>query len=62
LKGNSTFLYRHDYNSEADIRALKAICLYYSGEVQAARMEVKSALAIDSKNQQALAIQNFIKK
>ena len=61
LKGNSAFLYRHDYNSEADIRALKAICLYYAGDVQSASIEVKSALEIDSKNQQALAIQNFIK-
>ncbi|MFQ6043271.1 MAG: tetratricopeptide repeat protein [Candidatus Poribacteria bacterium] len=61
LKGNSAFLYRHDYNSEADIHALKAICLYYAGDVQAASSEVESALEIDSENQQALAIGNFIK-
>ncbi|HIE30610.1 TPA: hypothetical protein EYP66_25405 [Candidatus Poribacteria bacterium] len=60
LKADSTSLYRHDYNSEADIHALKAICLYYAGDVQSASVEIKSALEIDSKNQQALAIQKFI--
>jgi len=60
LKANSAFLYRHDYNSEADIHALKAVCLYYAGDVKSANLEVKSALEIDSKNQTALAIQNAI--
>lgn len=61
LKANSAFLYRHDYNSEADIHALKAVCLYYAGDVKSASIEVKAALEIDSKNQTALAIQNAIK-
>jgi len=61
LKGNSVFLYRHDYRSEADIHALKAICSYYAGDVEAASIEVKSALEMDSNHQTALAIQNFVR-
>ena len=61
LKANSAFLYRHDYSSEADIHALKALCLYYAGDIESASIEVKSALEIDNKNQTALGIQNFIK-
>ena len=60
LKADSALLYRHDYNSEADIHALKAACLYYAGDVKSASIEVKSALEIDSKNQTALAIQKSI--
>ena len=60
LKANSAFLYRHDYNSEADIHALKAVCLYYAGDVKSASIEVKAALEIDNNNQTALAIQNAI--
>ncbi|MBC8233852.1 tetratricopeptide repeat protein [bacterium] len=62
LKANSVFLYRHDYSSEADIHALKAVCLYYAGDVKSASIEVKAALEIDSKNQTALAIQNAIRR
>jgi tetratricopeptide (TPR) repeat protein len=60
LKANSAFLYRHDYSSEADIHALKALCSYYAGDVESASSEVKSALEIDSNHQTALATQNFI--
>jgi len=62
LEANSTLLYRHDYTSEADIHALKAVCLYYAGDAKSANIEVEVALKIDSKNQTALAIQNAIRR
>jgi tetratricopeptide (TPR) repeat protein len=61
LKANSAFLYRHDYSSEADIHALKALCSYYAEDIESASIEVKSALEIDSNNQTALATQQFIR-
>ena len=61
-EANLALLYRHDYNSEADLHALKATCLYYLGDANSASIEVKSALAIDSENKTALALANLLNR
>ena len=61
LKGDTSLLYRHDYNSAGDIHALKAANLYYAGEMEAARRAVELALSIDQNNKTAIAISRLSK-
>ena len=37
LDGNADYLYRHDYDSEADLYALKAQCYYFLGNIDGAK-------------------------
>ena len=60
LQGDAKYLYRYDYNSEADLRALKAQCYYYLGEWDKARDEVNRVLAIEKNNSVALTIQSLL--
>ena len=60
LQGNSEYLYRHDYDSEADLHALKAQCYYYLGERSKALDEVNRVLAIEKGNSVALAIKGLL--
>lgn len=60
LQANSAYLYRHDYNSKADLYALKAQCYYYLGEPDKARDEVERVLAIERNNSAALAMKKLL--
>lgn len=62
LQGDAQYLFRHDYQSKADLYALKAACYYYLGEYQPATVEIDKALQIDTANKTAIALQNLIKK
>ncbi len=60
LQGNKGYLYRHDYDSPADLHALKAQCYYYLNEIDRAREEVNLSLAIEEDNDSALAIRGLL--
>lgn len=60
LKANSTYMYRHDYDSVADIYALKAQSYYYLGDLEKARSEVDKVLAIEKDNDAALAMKQLL--
>lgn len=57
---DSRYMYRHDYNSEADLYALKAQCYYYLGEFENAKSEVDKALAKDANNRTALLMKKIL--
>ena len=59
-QGNNKYLYRHNYDSEADIHALKAQCYYYLNKIEDAQNEIKHTLAIEKDNNVALAIKDLI--
>jgi len=61
LKGNNEYLYRHDYNSQADLHVLKAQCYYYLGELDEAQNQVNSALDIEKHNSAALALEKLLR-
>ena len=61
LQGKAEYLYRHDYDSQSDLYALKAQCYYYLGEPENAREEVERVLAAEKNNIAALAMQNLMK-
>ncbi len=60
LQGDAEYLYRHDYDSEADLRALKIQCYYYLGEWDKARDEINRVLAIEKNNSVALTIKKLL--
>ena len=60
LKANLTFLFRHDYQTIADLHALKAACYYYLGESELARTSVGAATQVDSQNAAALSLERLL--
>ena len=60
LQGDAAYLYRHDYNSEADLYALKAQCYYQLGELDKSRKEIERVLAIEKDNSVALAMRKLL--
>jgi tetratricopeptide (TPR) repeat protein len=60
LQGDAAYLYRHDYDSEADLYALRAQCYYYLGELNKARDEIKRSLAMEKNNSSALAMRKLL--
>ena len=62
LQGDAQYLFRHDYQSNADLYALKAACYYYLGEHEPATAEIAKALQIDTTNRTAIALQNLLRK
>jgi len=60
LQGDAAYLYRHDYDSEADIYALRAQCYYYLGELDKARDEIDRSLAVEKNNSAALAMRKLL--
>ena len=60
LDGNAKYLYRHDYDSEADPHALKVQCYYYLGEFDKARDEIDVVLAVEKNNGVALAVKRLL--
>ncbi len=62
LQGDTQYLFRHDYQSNADLYALKAACYYYLGEHEPATAEIAKVLQIDATNRTAIALQNLLRK
>ena len=62
LQADAQYLFRHDYDSKADLYALKASCYFYIGEHQSAEVEINKALQIDTTNRTAIALQNLLKE
>ena len=62
LQGDAQYLFRHDYDSKADLYALKASCYFYLGEHQSAEVEINKALQIDTTHRTAVALQNLLKE
>ena len=62
LQGDAEYLFRHDYQSKADLYALKAACYYYLGEHQPATAEIAKALQLDTTHRTAIALQNLLKE
>ena len=62
LQGDAQYLFRHDYDSKADLYVLKASCYFYLGENQSAAVEINKALQIDTTHRTAVALQNLLKE
>jgi len=60
LQGDAAYLYRHDYDSKADLYALRAQCYYYLGELDKARDEITRSLAVEGNNSAALAMRKLL--
>ena len=61
LQADHRTLFRHDYQSAADLYALRAACYYYLGQTILARSSVESALQTESSNTAALSLQRLLK-
>ena len=61
LQADHRTLFRHDYQSAADLYALRAACYYYLGETDLARSAIESALQIEPSNMAALSLQQLLK-
>ncbi len=62
LQADAQYLFRHDYDSKADLYALKASCYFYLGEHQSVAVEINKALQIDTTHETAIALQNLLKE
>ena len=62
MEADETFLYRHDYNSKAEIYALKAACYFYLGEKQLAHEEIEKAKQLDGENRTVIALQKLLQE
>lgn len=60
FQGDHRTLFRHDYQSAADIHAFRAACYYYLGETNLARSAIGSALQTEPSNTAALALQGLL--
>ena len=58
---DNRFLFRHDYQSAADLHALKAACYYYLGETELAQSAIDAVIKIDPKNTAALSLAELLK-
>ena len=61
LQGDHRTLFRHDYQSVADLDAFRAACYYYLGQIDLARLTVERALQTEPSNIAALSLQNLLK-
>jgi tetratricopeptide (TPR) repeat protein len=60
LQGDQRTLFRHDYQSAADLYALGAACYYYLGQTNLARAMIERALQIEPSNTTALSLQHLL--
>lgn len=60
LQGDQQTLFRHDYQSIADLHALRAACYYYLGQSNLARLAINSALQTEPSNVAALSVQQLL--
>ena len=61
LQGDQRTLFRHDYQSTADLYVLRAACYYYLGQRDLARSAVESAIQTEPSNTAALSLQHLLK-
>ena len=61
LTADNRFLFRHDYQSAADLHALKAACYYYLGETELAQSAINAVIKIDPQNAAALSLAELLK-
>ena len=61
LQGDHRTLFRHDYQSIADLYALRAACYYYLGQTNLARSTMERAIQIEPSNTAALSLQHLLK-
>ena len=61
LQGDHRTLFRHDYQSTADLHTLKAACYYYLGQTNLARSAIENALQIEPSNVPAVSLQQLLK-
>ena len=61
LKADHRTLFRHDYQSAADLYALRAICYYYLGETELANASIETAIKTDPKNAAALSLGQLLR-
>ena len=60
LDADNGFFFRHDYQSAAELHALKAACYYYLGETALAKSSIGTAIKIDPQNATALALATLL--
>ncbi len=60
LQGDQLTLFRHDYQSIADLYVLRAACYYYLGQRDLAISVIESALQIEPSNTTALSLQHLL--
>ena len=61
LQGDHRTFFRHDYQSTADLYALRAACYYYLGQTDLAESTIESALQIEPSNLTALSLQQLLR-
>ena len=61
LQGDHRTLFRHDYQSDADLYVLIATCYYYLGQTDLATSATERSLQIESSNTTALSLQQLLK-
>ena len=61
LWADDSFLFRHDYQSAADLHALRAACYYYLGETDLARTAVEKAIKIEPQDVAVLSLERLLK-
>ena len=61
LQGDPRTLFRHDYQSIADLYALRAACYYYLGETGLAKAAIESVRQTEPSNTTALSLQHLLK-
>ena len=62
LASDAQYLYRHDYQTIADIYTLKAACYFYLGETEFAKEALENARQIDAENKAVIALQNLLQE
>ncbi len=62
LQADTQYLFRHDYDSNAELHTLTAACYYYLGENGNASQALDKALEIDSENKTALVLQKLLEE
>ena len=60
FQGDKRYLYRHDYDSDADLYVLKASCYYFLNEHQKSLLEIEKALKIEQDNTTAILLHQLI--
>ena len=61
LQGDHRTLFRHDYQSAADLYVLTATCYYYLGQTDLAISVIERSLQIEPSNTTALSLQQLLK-
>ncbi len=61
LQGDQLTLFRHDYQSIADLYVLRAACYYYLGQRDLAISAIESAIQTEPSNTAALSLQHLLK-